>query len=420
MKKETLCIQGGYNPGESEPRIVPIVQSTTYSYEHPDTLADLFDLKAQGHMYSRISNPTVAVLEEKIALLEKGVGALAVSSGQSATLLAILNICKSGDHILASQTLYGGTITLLTVTLKKLGIETTLVNQDESLETLLSYGKENTKLVFAESISNPNPNVLDFDKFSNLSKTLGVPLVIDNTLATPYLCNPFDHGADIIVHSATKYLDGHATSLGGIIVDKGTFNWNNGKYPEFVEPDPSYHGLKYVETFGELAYITKARVQLLRDFGTTLSPMNSFLINLGTETLGLRMDRHSKNAHELATYLEKNDKVKWVQYSNLESSANYQLSKKYLPLGASGILTFGYNGSFEETKEFIERLKLVRLVVHLGDVRSSVAHPASTTHRQLKEEELLKAGVDTTLIRVSVGIEAIEDIIADFEQAFDQ
>lgn len=417
MRKETICVQGGYNPKQGEPRVLPIIQSTTYKYDDPEYLADLFDLKQEGHMYSRISNPTVSALEEKISELEGGVGALAVASGQSATLTAILNICASGEHVLASSNIYGGTYTLLSNTLKKLGIDSTFVDPNLDVEELVKYVEPRTKAIFAESISNPSPKVLDFKKFSDLANKVDLPLIIDNTFATPYLCNPFEHGANIIVHSATKYLDGHATSIGGLIVDGGNYNWDKGKFKELTEPDLAYHGIQYVKEFKEKAYITKARVQLLRDIGNCISPFNAFLINLGTETLHLRMKQHSENALALAEYLEKHPKIDWVIYPGLESSKDYKLSKEYLPIGSSGILAFGIKGGREEAKEFIKNIKLANLVVHLGDARTSVLHPATTTHRQLSDKELKLAGIGADMIRVSVGIENIEDILEDFHIA---
>ncbi|MBM7871373.1 O-acetylhomoserine (thiol)-lyase [Clostridium pascui] len=419
FNKGTICVQGGYKPNSGEPRILPIYQSTTYKYDDPDEVAALFDLKAEGHMYSRISNPTVAAFEEKVNELEGGVGALAVSSGQTATALSILNICKNGEHIVAASTLYGGTFSLLSTTLKKFGINVTFVNPDASEEEILTCFKDSTRAIFGETIGNPGLNILDFEKFATVAKKKEVPFIVDNTLATPYLCNPLEHGANIVIHSTTKYIDGHATSIGGIIVDGGNFNWENRKYPEFTEPDPSYHGIKYVETFKNAAYIVKARVQLLRDFGACTSPFNAFLFNLGVETLHLRMERHSYNALKLGQYLENHEKVSWVSYPLLESHASYNLAKKYLPKGASGILTFGIKGGVEGGKQFIRNLKLAALVVHLGDARTSVIHPASTTHRQLNEEEQLASGVTSDLIRVSVGIEDIEDIIKDFNQALE-
>ena len=419
VKKETICIHGGYNPKSGEPRVLPIAQSTTYQYGDPDYLADIFDLKAEGHMYTRISNPTVAALEEKISLLEGGVGALAVSSGQSATLLSLLNICSNDQHIIAASNLYGGTTTLLSTTLKKMGIEVSFIDQSLEIEELLKYAKPHTRAIFAETISNPGTEVLDIKKMSKLAKKIDVPLIIDNTIATPYLCNPFEYGANIIIHSASKYLDGHAISLGGVIVDGGNFNWDNGKFTELTEPDPSYHGIRYVETFKEQAYIVKARMQLLRDMGNNMSPFNAFLTNLGIETLPLRMKKHSENALALAQFLESHPKVAWVSYPGLKSHKSYELAKDYLPLGASGLLTFGVKGGREEAGEFIRNIDLVSLVVHLGDVRTLVLHPATTTHRQLSDEELKVAGIGPEMIRVSVGIENIQDIIGDFEKALD-
>lgn len=421
MKKQwrfaTKAVQGGYEPKNGEPRILPIYQSTTYKYDDADQVAGLFDLQVSGHMYTRISNPTLQAFEEKVALLEGGVGAVATASGQAATMLAVLNICQSGQHIVASSTLYGGTYTLLSSILKKLGIEVTFVNPDSSSEEIEKCFRENTRALFAETIGNPGLNVLDFAKFASVAKKMGVPLIVDNTFATPYLCRPFEHGANIIVHSTTKYIDGHATSLGGIVVDGGNFNWDNGKYPEITEPDPSYHGLRYLETFRETAYITKLRVTLLRDMGPAMSPFNAFLSNQGLQTLHLRMKRHSENALELAKYLKKHEKVAWVKYPGLEENSSFALAQKYLPLGVSGILTFGVKGGVEAGKSFINNVRLATLVVHVGDIRTYVLHPASMTHRQLTEEQQLASGVTPDMIRVSVGIEDIEDIKADFEQA---
>lgn len=416
-KQGTICVQGGYSPKAGEPRVLPIYQSTTYKYDDPDVLADIFDLKQEGHIYSRISNPTVAAFEEKISQLEGGVGAIATSSGQSATTLAILNICQQGQHVLALSTLYGGTYTLLSYTLKKYGIDVTFVKPTLELEEILSYAKPNTRAIFAETIGNPALNVLDFEKYSKAAKILDVPFIVDNTFPTPCLCRPFEHGANIIVHSATKYIDGHANNVGGVIVDGGNFNWDNGKYPELTEPDQSYHGIKYYKEFKEKAYITKARAQLLRDFGCVLSPFNSFMLNVGLETLHLRMERHSKNALKLAGFLKTHEKVSWVNYPKLKDHPDYKLSQKYLPSGGSGILTFGIKGGVDAAKKFITKLNLVTLVVHVGDNRTSVLHPATTTHRQLNAEELEKSGVSEDMIRVSVGIEDITDIIADFDRA---
>ncbi|NFV11907.1 O-acetylhomoserine aminocarboxypropyltransferase/cysteine synthase [Clostridium sporogenes] len=415
--RETICIQGGYTPKSGEPRILPIIQSTTYKYEDPDTVANLFDLKEEGHMYTRISNPTLAAFEEKISQLEGGVGAVAVSSGQSANTLAVLNICSAGDHIIASSNLYGGTFNLLSSTLRKLGIETTFVSPEASEEEILKLAKDNTKIVFGETIGNPSVNVLDFDKFSNVAKKIGVPFIVDNTLMTPFLCRPFEYGANIVVHSATKYIDGHATSVGGVIIDGGNFNWNNGKFSSLVDKDPTYHGISYTEEFKDLAYITKLRVNLLRDLGTCLSPFNAFLFNLGLETLHLRMERHSENALKLAEFLNKHDKVSWVKYPFLKNDKSYENAKKYFKNGASGMLTFGIKGGTDQAKEFIKNLKLASLVIHIGDARTSVLHPSSTTHRQLSNEEQIASGVTEDLIRVSVGIEHGKDIIKDFDEA---
>lgn len=414
---ETICIQGGYTPKSGEARILPIIQSTTYKYEDPDTVANLFDLKEEGHMYTRISNPTVAAFEEKIAQLEDGVGAVAVSSGQSATTLAVLNICSAGDHILASSNLYGGTFTLLSSTLKKLGIETTFVSPEASEEEILKLAKDNTKIVLGETIGNPSVNILDFHKFSNVAKKIEVPFIVDNTLMTPYLCKPFEYGANIVIHSATKYIDGHATSVGGVVIDGGNFNWENGKFSSLVDKDPTYHGISYTKEFKNLAYITKLRVNLLRDLGTCLSPFNAFLFNLGLETLHLRMERHSENALKLAQFLQEHNKVAWVKYPLLKDDKSYESAKRYLNNGASGMLTFGIKGGTDQAKEFIKNLKLASLVIHIGDARTSVLHPSSTTHRQLSYEEQIASGVKEDLIRVSVGIEYIEDIIKDFAEA---
>lgn len=413
----TNCVQGTYRPKPGEPRVLPIVQSTTFSYDDSDFVADLFDLKESGSFYTRLGNPTTDTFEGKMNLLEGGVGALAVSSGQSASMLAILNICQAGDHVISSSKIYGGTFNLFDVSLRKLGIDFTFVDPDSNPETILSCAKPNTKAIFGETIANPGMNVLDFVKFSSVAKQLDIPFIVDNTLATPYLCRPIEHGANIVIHSATKYTDGHATSLGGIIIDGGNFNWDNGKFPGLTEPDPSYHGLKYVEVLGPVAYITKARVQLLRDYGCTLSPFNSFMCHLGLETLHLRMERHSENTLALAEFLQDHPCVEWVKYPGLKSDAYYDLAQKYLPKGASGILSFGIKGGAKAGKDLIKHLDLVQLVVHLGDLRTSILHPASTTHRQLSEEQQIESGILPEMIRVSVGIEDIDDIIKDFDKA---
>jgi OAH/OAS sulfhydrylase len=414
---DTNCVQGTYKPKPGEPRVLPIVQSTTFSYDDSDYVADLFDLKVGGSFYTRLGNPTADSFEGKMNLLEGGVGALALSSGQSASFFAIANICQAGDHVIASTNIYGGTFNLFDVSLRKLGIDFTFVDPDESEETILACAKPNTKAIFGETIANPGMNVLDFMKFSSVAKKLDIPFIVDNTLATPYLCRPFEHGANIVIHSTTKYTDGHATSVGGIVIDGGNFNWDNGKFPGLTEPDPSYHGLKYFEAMGPAAYITKARVQLLRDFGCTPSPFNAFMFHLGLETLHLRMERHSENALKLAEFFESHPCVEWVKYPGLKSDPYYELAQKYMPKGSSGILCFGIKGGAKAGKELIKHLDLVQLVVHLGDLRTSILHPASTTHRQLSEEQQIASGILPEMIRVSVGIEDIEDIIGDFDKA---
>ena len=417
LGKGTVGIHGGYSPKSGEPRVLPIYQSATYKYDDPDTLEALFALKADGHLYSRISNPTVGALEEKYAKLEGGVGAVATASGQSAILYAVLNVCKAVDHLISVTSLYGGTVNLFSVHLKNLGIEVTFVEPDASEEEILSKAKANTKAIYGETIGNPGLNVLDFDKFSSVAKKIKVPFIVDNTVATPYHCNPFEHGANIVVHSTTKYSEGHAQTIGGIVVDGGNFDWTNGKFNDFTEPDPSYHGIKYVESFGDAAYIVKLRVTLLRDLGACMSPFNAYLTNLGLETLHLRMERHSKNALEIAQWLTTQEKVSWVNYPLLEGSKYYNLAKKYLKGGASGLLTFGIKGGIENAKEFSRGLNLIALAVTLGDARSCLLHPATTSHSQLNEEELLASGVTPDLLRLSVGIEDTKDLINDISQA---
>ena len=417
LGKGTIGIHGGYSPKSGEPRVLPIYQSATYKYDDPDTLEALFALKAEGHLYSRISNPTVGALEDKYTKLEGGVGAVATASGQSAILYAVLNVCKAGDHIISVTSLYGGTVNLFNVHLKNLGIEVSFVEPDASEEEILSLAKENTKAIYGETIGNPGLNILDFDKFSSVAKKIQVPLIIDNTVATPYHCNPFEHGANIVVHSTTKYSEGHAQTIGGIVVDGGNFDWTNGKFNDFTTPDPSYHGLKYVESFGQAAYIVKLRVTLLRDLGACMSPFNAYLTNLGLETLHLRMERHSKNALEIAQWLTTEEKVSWVNYPLLEGSKYYDLAKKYLKGGASGLLTFGVKGGIENAKEFSRGLNVIALAVTLGDARSCLLHPATTSHSQLNEEELLASGVTPDLLRLSVGIEDAKDLINDISEA---
>ena len=418
LSVETLCVQAGYEPKNGEPRILPIFQSTTYKYDEADEVAKLFDLEAAGHMYSRISNPTVEALEKKIAEMEGGVGAMATSSGQAANLIAILTICNAGEHVLAMSNLYGGTFTLFTSTLKKMGIEVTFVDHRADDREISSKIQANTKLIFGETIGNPGVDVLDIQRIAEIAHENSIPLVIDNTFATPYLCRPFEFGADIVTHSTTKYIDGHATSVGGIIVDSGKFDWkSSGKFPHLTEADPSYHGLSYTEKFGAAAYITKARVAFLRDMGSTMSPFNAFLTNLGVETLALRMERHSSNALAAARFLESHPNVSWVNYPLLESSQSFDLARKYLSGGASGIIAFGVKGGVESGKKFIDSLELASLVVHVGDIRTHVLHPASMTHRQLSQEQQIKAGIKPDMIRLSVGIENIDDILADLDQA---
>lgn len=414
---ETKAIQEGYKPKSSEPRVLPIVQSTTYKYDNSEHIAKLFDLEIEGHMYTRISNPTVEALEKKIAAMEGGVGALATSSGQAASMISVMNICKVGQHVVAASTLYGGTYTLFTNTFAKMGVEVSFIDPSASVEEIKAAFRDNTRALFAETIGNPGLNVLDFEKFSLVAKDMQVPLVIDNTFATPYLCRPLEHGANIVIHSATKYIDGHATSVGGVIVDGGNFDWSCGKYPEITDPDPSYHGLSYTETFGNMAYIVKARAQWMRDLGACLSPMNAFLMHKGLETIHLRMERHSENTQKVAEYLEKHKKVAWVKYPGLASHVTNDLARRYLPNGCSGVLTFGIKGGREACTRFQDSLKLIALVVHVGDLRSCVLHPASTTHRQLIDEQQVACGVQPDMVRLSIGIEHIDDLLEDIEQA---
>lgn len=419
FKIETQLVQSLDKFTEGEPRVYPIVQSTTYNYTSPEVLADLFDLKAEGHMYSRISNPTVEVFENKMAVLEKGVGALAVGSGQSANTIAVLNICKAGDHIVCLSTVYGGTVNLFGSTLRNLGIETTFVSPEASEEEIKNCFKENTKILFGETLGNPEINVLDFEKMAKISKEKDVPFIVDNTLATPYLCNPIEYGANIVTHSATKYIDGQATALGGVIIDGGNYNWDNGKFSCLVDSDPSYHNLSYYKTFGKSAYIVKARATMLRDFGTVLSPFNAFIFNRGLETLHIRMERHSENAFKVAEFLENNSKVAWINYPKLESHYSHSLAEKYLKKGCSGIILVGIKGGKENAMKFIRGLSWIKSVIHLGDSRTCVLHPASTTHRQLTEEEQIKAGVLPEAIRINVGIENIEDILNDIKKGLE-
>lgn len=418
---ETKCLQEGYKPKNGEPRVMPIYQSTTYKFDSSEHLGDLFDLKADGHMYTRISNPTTSFVEEKINSLEGGVGCLLTSSGQSATFLAIYNIASAGDNIISLASIYGGSINLFAVTMKRMGIEVRFVTQDMSDDAVNALFDERTRLVFGETLANPALNVLDIERYANIAHAHSVPLIVDNTFATPVLCRPFEFGADIVTHSTSKYMDGHASVLGGAIIDSGNFDWEKaGKYPELTTPDDSYHGIVYTEAFGRSAYINKARAQLLRDFGCTPSPMAMFILNMNLETLPLRMERHCENALNVARFLEKSDKISWVNYPMLESSSQHELALKYLPKGSCGVISFGIKGGREKAMKFMDSLKLAAIVVHVADARTSVLHPASTTHRQLTDEQLTDAGISAEQIRMSVGIENIDDIIEDIAQALEK
>ena len=419
FKPDTLCVQGGWNPKKGEPRVLPIYQSTTFKYETSDQMAKLFDLEESGYFYTRLQNPTNDAVASKICALEGGAAAMLTSSGQAASFYAIFNICSAGDHIVSASTIYGGTFNLFAVTMKKLGLQVTFVDQDAPVEEILKAFQPNTKALFAETISNPGLSILDIEKFAGIAHSQGVPLIVDNTFATPINCRPFEWGADIIIHSTTKYMDGHASSVGGAIVDSGNFDWDAypGKFSGLTEPDASYHGLTYTTSFGKGAYITKATVQLMRDLGSTQSPQNAFLLNLGLETLHLRMPRHCENALKVAKYLSERDEVAWVNYCGLKGNKYYELGQKYMPNGSCGVVTFGLKGGREVAIKFMDSLKLAAIVTHVADARTSVLHPASHTHRQLSDEQLLAAGVAPDLIRFSVGIENAEDIIADIDQA---
>ncbi len=417
---ETLCVQAGWQPKNGEPRVLPIYQSTTFKYSSSEQMANLFDLKEEGYFYTRLQNPTNDFVAQKIAELEGGVAAILTASGQAASFYAIFNICEAGDHFISSSTIYGGTFNLFSITLKKLGIDCTFVDPDASEEEIAAAFRPNTKALFGETIANPVLNVLDIEKFARVAHAHGVPLIVDNTFATPINCRPFEFGADIVMHSTTKYMDGHATQVGGAIVDSGNFEWEkyHDKFKGLTEPDPSYHGLAYTKSFGKKAYITKITVQLMRDLGSIPSPHNSFLLNLGLETLHLRVPRHCENAQKVAEYLEKNENVAWVNYSGLPSSKYYALAQKQFTNGQScGVVTFGLKGGREIATRFMDNLKLCCIVTHVADARTCVLHPASHTHRQLTDEQLVAAGVRPDLIRFSVGIENVNDIIADIEQA---
>lgn len=422
MKKnnlETICVQSGWKPTTGEPRVLPIYQSTTFKYDTSDQMGKLFDLEASGYFYTRLQNPTNDFVAQKICDLEGGVAAMLTSSGQAANFFAVFNICEAGDHLILSSAVYGGTFNLLTTTVKKMGIETTVVDPEISEEDLQKAIKPNTKCILAESISNPSLVVLDFDKFVKVAHRNGIPVIVDNTFPTPINCRPFEFGVDIVTHSTTKYMDGHAVAVGGAIVDSGNFDWTKypDKYPGLCKPDESYHGITYTERFGKAAFITKATAQLMRDLGSIQSPQNAFYVNLGLETLHLRMKQHCENAYKVAKWLKNNDKVAWVNYPGLEGDKYYERAQKYMPKGTCGVLTFGIKGGREASIKFMDSLKFIAIVTHVADARSCVLHPASHTHRQMTDEQLLEAGVQPDLIRFSVGIENADDIIADLEQA---
>ena len=417
MKPETLCLHAGYRPKNAEPRVVPIVQSTTYVYDSTEEVASVFDEPTKSLIYSRFANPTVMAVEDKIAELEGGVGAMCTTSGQAATLLSILNICKAGDSFISTTEIYGGTVNLFSFTLKKLGIECIFVDANASDEEIDKAFQPNTKAVFGETIANPALTVLDISRFADIAHRHGVPLIVDNTFATPILCRPFDFGADIVIHSTSKYMDGHAVQVGGVIVDSGKFDWNNGNFPELTEPDESYHGLIYTETYGNKAYIIKARMQLMRDFGVYPAAHSAFLLNLGLETLAVRMKQYCENAMTVARFLESQEQVESVTYPGLESDANHALAQKYLK-GASGVISFEMKGGREAAMKFMNALKLASNEVHVADIRTCVLHPASETHRQLTDQQLKDAGISGGMIRFSVGLENIDDILDDLKQAF--
>lgn len=417
MELETKCIRSGYEPQNGEPCALPIYQSTTYRYNKTEDIGALFDLSASGFFYSRIGNPTVDAVEKKIADMEGGIGALCTTSGQAANLLAVLNICSAGDSIVAVSEIYGGTINLFAVTLKRLGIECVFVRGDADVEEIQAAVKPNTRLVFGETLANPAMSVFDIEKFANVAHKNGLPLIVDNTFATPILCRPIEFGADIVTHSTTKYMDGHALQVGGVIVDSGKFPWDNGKFPELTEPDESYHGVRYLRDFGAAAYITKARVQLMRDFGMYPGAINAFLLNMGLETLAVRMDRYCSNAQKVAEFLLSSDMVESVSYPSLPGDKYHALAQKYLPRGCSGVMSVIVKGGKEAAVRFMDSLKLAFNEVHVADIRTCVLHPASETHRQLNDEQLIAAGIHPGMVRLSVGLENVNDIIADIDQA---
>ena len=420
-KIETKCIQSGWQPTKGEPRVLPIYQSTTFKYDTSEQMGRLFDLEDSGYFYTRLQNPTNDAVAQKITELEGGVAGMLTSSGQAANYYAVFNICEAGDHIVSASTIYGGTFNLYGTTMKKMGVDCTFVDPDASYEELEKAFQPNTKCVFAETISNPSLVVLDIEKFAKLAHAHGVPLIVDNTFATPINCRPFEWGADIVTHSTTKYMDGHAMCVGGAIVDSGNFDWeaHADKFPGLTQPDESYHGIIYTQKFGKGAYITKATSQLMRDLGSIQSPQNAFLLNVGLETLHLRVPRHCENALKVAQYLKNHEKVAWVRYAGLEDDPYYELAQKYLPNGTCGVLSFGLKGGRDVSVGFMDKLKLAAIVTHVADARTCVLHPASHTHRQMNEQELIEAGVQPDLIRFSVGIENAEEIIADLEQALE-
>ena len=421
MDFETACLHAGYQPGNGEPCALPIYQSTTYKYDSTDSVAGLFDLTVDGHMYSRISNPTVAFVEEKIAALEGGVGALCTTSGQSATFISLLNILEAGDHVVSSATIYGGTVNLFSITFKKFGVEVTYVDPDASEEEIATAFRPNTKALFGETMANPAMNVLDVEKFARVAHAHGVPLIVDNTFATPYLMRPIEWGADVVVHSTTKYLDGHAQTVGGVIIDGGTFDWeaNAERFPGLTTPDPSYHGTVYTEQFGRAAYITKARVQLMRDLGCYPAAMTAFLLNMGLETLPVRMDRVCANGQKVAEYLATRPEIAKVNYPGLPGDPYHELQQKYLPKGCAGVISLEIAGGRDNAVKFMDSLKLARIEVHVADICTCVLHPASSTHRQLTDEQLVACGIDPGMVRLSCGLESADDIIADLAQALD-
>lgn len=419
LKEATICVQGGWQPKNGEPRVLPIYQSTTFKYDTTEQMARLFDLEESGYFYTRLQNPTNDAVAAKIAALEGGAGAMLTSSGQAANFYAVFNICEAGGHLVSSSSIYGGTFNLFAVTMKKLGIECTFVDPDASEEEISKAFRPNTKLLFGETIANPGMNVLDIEKFARIAHSHGVPLIVDNTFATPINCRPLEWGADIVVHSTTKYMDGHALCVGGVIVDGGKFDWeaHAEKFPGLTTPDASYHGLTYTKKFGNVAYLTKATAQLMRDLGSIQSPQNAFLLNVGLETLHLRMKQHCANAQKVAEYLQAHPKVAWVRYCGLEGDKYHELAQKYMPNGSCGVLSFGVKGTREDAAKLMDNFRFICIVTHVADARTCVLHPASHTHRQLTDEQLVEAGVAPDLIRLSVGIEDVDDIIADLEQA---